>query len=937
MERWSVHNPKHVLHILGNLLRLWNIKIFPDISLGIHRSVNQCIANICKYKHDDIPALKETFQEICKRASTAIYCTPSESHTKKASTVSGYRITYYAAIIIITLCIVAICVRAYIPITPKDNSTVPAIPSGNYITAKPYAPTTMYLQADGKWTIPPAFSGASAKSTGAPGYVPMSSPGQQNAYLRGDGNWAVLPGLSNMYLQGDGTWGQLPIFSSAAAGVVPVSTVSKANAYLQGDGNWADMPVFIGASINSAGRSGMVPAPTTAQSYLCGNGTWAGLPGTPEKYLLGDGTWGPPAAFKGATAKTNGIGGAVPVPNSPATYLRGDGTWSVPSVFKGADIGADGTAGIVPAPSQPNSYLCGNGNWVEFSGTGGMYLQGDGTWVQTTFNNPNKVAFGGYIAAILVFFGGVGYVDVPTVTISAPPPGGIQATAFATCTNGVVTSVTLSDMGWGYTDDPVVTLSGSPKQPAHIIAYAMVSGLESYNNSGVTAGGQYSNGYVMQNGDVMMTGYGGDGATGLGHTDNVSTPTPMVWQLHADSAGVQSKPTAAIRLWRSCTTTYVLANDSYLYACGRNENGACGTGGNSNLDILTRTLVPRGVVKFACSYGYADIMPSVAPYMNCIAMLGDGSIWVWGNNGRGELGIGNTTAANKPTYVHVMTAGRVLVPFELVYAASEVYMFGLSDAGGQCYILLKDNTALCTGVNTNGQLSNGSTTTSVSFAFVQTDAGVPLTGIIKIAAAGCGDAATIYYLTASGAVYVSGSNAYGQYGNGSMSTYSPYVQQCLPSGCTDIIAAGGDTTGANTMILAITASGVVIAGSSALFKIQSPAVSWGDIAANYIVYGASGGAGSILLLPDGRILSAGIGSARDIAASSESVTGGWIHTVFSRADVIGISIGGTLGFGNMQILTATGEVYITGGDTYGETGTGMTAPGILSVPAAIIL
>lgn len=57
--------------------------------------------------------------------------------------------------------------------------------------------------------------------------------------------------------------------------------------------------------------------------------------------------------------------------------------------------------------------------------------------------------------------GGAGYLAAPTVTLSAPPPGGVQATATATIntSTGVVTGFTITNSGSGYTTAPTVTLA----------------------------------------------------------------------------------------------------------------------------------------------------------------------------------------------------------------------------------------------------------------------------------------------------------------------------------------------------------------------------------------------------------------------------------------------------------------------------------------------
>jgi hypothetical protein len=61
---------------------------------------------------------------------------------------------------------------------------------------------------------------------------------------------------------------------------------------------------------------------------------------------------------------------------------------------------------------------------------------------------------------------GSGYTTAPTVTLSAPPAGGTQATASASISNGVVTSINISNRGLGYTEVPTVTITSPTRTQA---------------------------------------------------------------------------------------------------------------------------------------------------------------------------------------------------------------------------------------------------------------------------------------------------------------------------------------------------------------------------------------------------------------------------------------------------------------------------------------
>jgi hypothetical protein len=65
----------------------------------------------------------------------------------------------------------------------------------------------------------------------------------------------------------------------------------------------------------------------------------------------------------------------------------------------------------------------------------------------------------GYIQSIPIVTGGSGYTT-PTITISAPGAGGIQATATITVVAGVITAITLTNKGSNYLN-PTITITGT--------------------------------------------------------------------------------------------------------------------------------------------------------------------------------------------------------------------------------------------------------------------------------------------------------------------------------------------------------------------------------------------------------------------------------------------------------------------------------------------
>ena len=74
----------------------------------------------------------------------------------------------------------------------------------------------------------------------------------------------------------------------------------------------------------------------------------------------------------------------------------------------------------------------------------------------------------GSVRSITVTNGGQGYTSAPTVTIAAPPVGGVHATATATMRSGGATnvaSITVTNGGSGYTSAPAVTIAAPTGTP----------------------------------------------------------------------------------------------------------------------------------------------------------------------------------------------------------------------------------------------------------------------------------------------------------------------------------------------------------------------------------------------------------------------------------------------------------------------------------------
>lgn len=174
-------------------------------------------------------------------------------------------------------------------------------------------------------------------------------------------------------------------------------------------------------------------------------------------------------------------------------------------------------------------------------------------------------------------------------------------------------------------------------------------------------------------------------------------------------------------------------NDNSLWVYGENGHGQLGDGTTTNQYGGTAKKLLDGVV-------YA-----VAGDCLTAAIKTDGTLWVWGFNYYGQVGNGSSgSSADRKSPVQVLTN-----------------VYSVSTMGDHVVALKNDGSVWAWGLNDHGQLGRGNTTNAtspvqVTTGAVQVSAGYNHTAVLK----------------ADGTLWFCGSNYFGAFGNGVNGGYS---------------------------------------------------------------------------------------------------------------------------------------------------------------------
>ena len=226
-------------------------------------------------------------------------------------------------------------------------------------------------------------------------------------------------------------------------------------------------------------------------------------------------------------------------------------------------------------------------------------------------------------------------------------------------------------------------------------------------------------------------------------------------------------PAPVTEIGTSNSTVYALLKSGAVYAWGVGTHGQLGDGGS------TKSLTTPVPVKFPARVTIVSIAVNSDPWDTAFTMDTTGHVWGWGANGGGDLCLGNAVEHRTP----------VELPFTDVTAVAGAADHATYDAGGRLYSC------------GDGDLGDGTTKASKVPVRVVGLSGASVTALV----AGFGDTGV---LLSDGDYYDWGLNSEGQLGNGTTGQSSDVpVQVALPDPVKQVFEGGNAPDDGQTLVL----------------------------------------------------------------------------------------------------------------------------------------
>jgi alpha-tubulin suppressor-like RCC1 family protein len=340
-----------------------------------------------------------------------------------------------------------------------------------------------------------------------------------------------------------------------------------------------------------------------------------------------------------------------------------------------------------------------------------------------------------------------------------------------------------------------------------------------------------------------------------------------------------------------------LMADGTVRAWGFNYEGQLGIGDATGPETCPPTYTCSA--KVLTVPGLSNVVAVAAGTYHSLALLADGTVMAWGENGLAQLGIGNNTGPETcSVYDYACSTKPVLVP-----GLSNVVAIA---AGGDLSLaLLADGTVMAWGADGEGQGGSGRPATN-SCTCIERPTPVPgVSNAVAIAAGAYGGSA----LLADGTVLNWGRNEYGQLGNGTVT--EGMSCDCLgPVAVAGLAGARTTTVGEAHRLAALGAGGARGWGENYFGELgtgttmrtgcecSNVATAVGGVAATQAV--AADGNFSIALLADGTVWSWGYGTQGQLG------DGGTTTERLTPGPVPGVAGASEITSGESDVLALTG-------------------------------
>jgi len=353
------------------------------------------------------------------------------------------------------------------------------------------------------------------------------------------------------------------------------------------------------------------------------------------------------------------------------------------------------------------------------------------------------------------------------------------------------------------------------------------------------------------------------------------------------------------------------------FAWGNNASGQLGIGSSTSKSTPTAILT-TGVL------AGKTILSLAAGLRHSLALCSDGTLAAWGLNGDGQFGNGTRTASNIP--VAAGTTG--ILTGKRVVAISAGTDFSLA--------LCSDGTLAAWGLNSNGVLGNGTTTSSNDPVAVNLSGSLAGKTVVAVSA---GDTHCLA-LFSDGTVAAWGYNVYGQLGDDSVISRTNPVAVVMTGGLDGKTVIAVDA--GNYHSLALCSDGTLASwgdndngqlgnGQTTNSSIPVAVITSGVLSGKTVMKAAAGSFHSVALCTDGTVATwgsnlyygLGTGSGPSSAVPAVVTTTG----ALSGQAPVDVTVNGT----NCFVLASNGKAAAWGNNSNGQLGDNSTSTRTLPV------